>query len=162
MFYRCLHYHGGRSHPRCSGNRTSNEHSSITWHGRLRSSDLGSIGHLASVATVAASSFEMKLVDPSDLIASIDLSQWERLRTTRIHLNTTNSKSDLAYVEPCGSRGYPSATTQTQKHIENMRLDKDGERQVKSLQGKVQKLGDFIDTDAVSVYSFIRFVKCQS
>ncbi|KAF9249740.1 hypothetical protein DTO027I6_9492 [Penicillium roqueforti] len=119
----------------------------------------GSIGHLASAATVAASSFEMKLVDPSDLIASIDLSQWERLRTTRIHLNTTNSKSDLAYVEPCGSRGYPSATTQTQKHIENMRLDKDGERQVKSLQGKVQKLGDFIDTDALAPAEFLIGIK---
>lgn len=53
----------------------------------MRAPDLGSIGHLASAATVATSSFEMKLVDPSDLLAAIDLSQWENLRTTHIQLD---------------------------------------------------------------------------
>ena len=144
-------------------NRTSkgNEHPSIKWHSRLRSSDSGSIGHLASAATVAASYFEMKLVnDPRNLFASIDSSQWDRLRTTSIYLDTTNPKSDLTYIGSCGCPGYPSAMTQ-QMHIENRWLDKDGERQIKAFEAKCRDW-DFIDTDEVSVYFVIGFVKCHS
>lgn len=114
----------------------------------------GSIGHLASAATVAASSFEMKLVDPSDLLAAIDLSRWRQLTTASTHSDATSPKSDLIYVEPCGC-DYHRAGAQTQKQIEKPRLDIHGRGQTKSLQGKVQRLGDFVNTDAVRVYSFV-------
>ncbi|KAJ6146466.1 hypothetical protein N7497_008448 [Penicillium chrysogenum] len=114
----------------------------------------GSIGHLASAATVAASSFEMKLVDPSDLLAAMDLSRWRQLTTASTHSDATSPKSDLIYVEPCGC-DYHRAGAQTQKQIEKPRLDIHGRGQTKSLQGKVQRLGDFVNTDAVRVYSFV-------
>ncbi|KAJ5423117.1 hypothetical protein N7491_008333 [Penicillium cf. griseofulvum] len=110
----------------------------------------GSIGHLASAATVAASSFEMKLVDPSDLLAAIDLSQWDRL-TTSAYLDAPSSKSELAYVEPCDCGDYPRALTQRQQRKEKRRPGKHRDKHTKILQGKVQRLGDFIDTDAVRV-----------
>jgi hypothetical protein len=114
----------------------------------------GSIGHLASAATVAASSFEMKLVDPSDLLAAIDLSRWRHLTTPSMHSDATSPKSDLIYVEPCGC-DYHRAGAQTQKQIEKTRLEEDKRRQTKSILGKVQRLGDFANTDAVRVYSFV-------
>lgn len=117
-----------------------NEHSSMPWNSRLRPPDLGSIGHLASAATVAASSFKMKLVDPGDLLAAIDSSGRGQFRTASIHLDATNSKSDLTYVEPCDCGDYPIAVTETQKQIEKRPLDKDGGRQRKRLQGKIQRL----------------------
>lgn len=40
----------------------------------------GLIGNLASAATVAASSFEMKATDPTDLIKQIDMERWTKLR----------------------------------------------------------------------------------
>ncbi|CAI7604531.1 unnamed protein product [Penicillium discolor] len=113
----------------------------------------GSIGHLASAATVAASSFEMKLVDPSDLLAAIDLSQWGNLRTTHIQLDEAYPKSDVTYVELCNCDDYGRAAAQRQNQTEKRQLGTDGGRNTKVLQGKVQRLGDFVDTDAVRFYS---------
>lgn len=96
----------------------------------------------------------MKLVDPSDLLAAIDLSRWRQLTTASMHSDATSPKSDLIYVEPCGC-DYHRAGAQTQKQIEKPRLDIHGRGQPKSLQGKVQRLGDFVNTDAVRVYSFV-------
>ncbi|CRL28582.1 Aconitase-like core [Penicillium camemberti] len=84
----------------------------------------GSIGHLASAATVAASSFEMKL-------------------------------SDVTYVEPCDCGDYGRAATQRQNQTEKRRLGTDGGRNTKVLQGKVQRLGDFVDTDALAPAEFL-------
>ena len=118
----------------------------------MRAPDLGSIGHLASVATVAASSFEMKLVDPSDLLAAIDLRQWDNLRTINIQLDGAYPKSDVTYVEPSDCGDYGRAAAQRQNQTER-RLKTDGGRNTKVLQGKVQRLRDFVVTDAVRFYS---------
>ncbi|CAI7665794.1 unnamed protein product [Penicillium glandicola] len=115
----------------------------------------GSIGHLASAATVAASSFEMKLVDPSNVLAAIDLNRWESFRTASIHSDAIHSKSDLEYVEPCDCGDYSSAAAQRQKQTEKRRLGKNGGRETNILQGKVQRLGDFIDTDALAPAEFL-------
>lgn len=57
---------------------------------------LGAVGHLASAATVAASSFNMKLIDPGELLAAIDSARWEKLRRACINSDTRLSKCDLA------------------------------------------------------------------
>jgi hypothetical protein len=103
----------------------------------------------------------MKLVDPSDLLAAIDCSRWDRLRMST-NLDAISFKTGLAYVEPCGCGDYPSAKSQREQTKEQMRPVKNGDKQTKILQGKVQRLGDFIDTDAVRVYPFIVIVECQS
>ncbi|KXG52939.1 Aconitase/3-isopropylmalate dehydratase large subunit, alpha/beta/alpha [Penicillium griseofulvum] len=114
----------------------------------------GSVGHLASAATVAASSFEMKLVDPSDLLAAIDLSRWDRLRMST-NLDAISFKTGLAYVEPCGCGDHPSAKSQREQPKEQRRPDKHGDKQTKILQGKAQRLGNFIDTDALAPAEFL-------
>lgn len=44
---------------------------------------IGSIGHLASAATVAASSFNIRVTDPHKLLRSIDLRTWNGPREVK-------------------------------------------------------------------------------
>ncbi|PWY90353.1 aconitase family protein [Aspergillus sclerotioniger CBS 115572] len=92
----------------------------------------GSIGNLASAATVAASSFDMKLRDPHEFLSAIDLERWHSLRGISVSA-TEPAEDQLTYVEPNGS----DATTNTNSDTD-------------ILTGKVQRLGDFIDTDALA------------
>lgn len=108
----------------------------------------GAIGHLASAATVAASSFDMKVMDPQSFIDSIDLERWNSLRRGQI---VAPSKIEgLAYVEPSGSGDAEDKEHNTvgneaaAGNNDSISSDKD------IITGKVQRLEDFIDTDAVS------------
>lgn len=109
----------------------------------------GSIGHIASAATVAASSFEMKITDPQKLLASIDLDRWQSLKGTRPL--TVPSNGSPVYVEPSGSQNLPSYSQNSIcSNTESAHKDDIGSSGKDLLKGKVQRLGDFIDTDAVS------------
>jgi hypothetical protein len=105
----------------------------------------GSIGHLGSAATVAASSFEMKLTDPHDLLREINWERWISFRGMSALTANKGAASHLTYVEPSGS------PAQSQERPESTVFS--GYTQVsplpRTLGGKVQLLGDFIDTDAV-------------
>lgn len=59
----------------------------------------------------------------------------------------------MTYVEPCNCGDYGHAAAQRQNQTEKRQLGTDGGRNTKVLQGKVQRLGDFVDTDAVRFYS---------
>ncbi|KAF7156298.1 hypothetical protein CNMCM5623_009691 [Aspergillus felis] len=115
----------------------------------------GSIGHLGSAATVAASSFEMKLTDPHDLLSGIDWERWISLRGTSGPTANTGAASRLTYVEPSGS---PALS-----HVRAESSIFSGYTQEppfpKTLGGKVQLLGDFIDTDAMAPAEFLMDMK---
>lgn len=66
----------------------------------------GSIGHLVSSATVAASSFEMKLTDPNDLLCGIDWARWMSLRGPFGLTARMSAASHLTYVEPNNSPAF--------------------------------------------------------
>ena len=109
----------------------------------------GSIGNLASAATVAASSFEMKLKDPHEFLETIDLERWHTLRGFSVSA-TDSTQDHISYMEPSGS-----ATAET-KNVgpTDVKLEVDTSETADSsssdvMTGKVQRLGDFIDTDAV-------------
>jgi hypothetical protein len=53
---------------------------------------IGPIGHLASAATVAASSFGMRVTDLHDLLAAIDPNVWSEFR----RVETSEEQSILA------------------------------------------------------------------
>ncbi|KAJ5128157.1 hypothetical protein N7448_008936 [Penicillium atrosanguineum] len=119
----------------------------------------GSIGHLGSAATVAASSFQMRLTDPDDLIGSIDLSRWQNLKRTVHSKKGTPSSKVLEYVEPSGD-------TQTSSDVavfshkndimdSQLQLNANVSDTQRILRGKVQNLGDFIDTDALAPADFL-------
>ena len=108
----------------------------------------GSIGHLSSAATVAASSFGMKLRDPYDLLGAIDTRRWESLRRSR----TGSSVDSVVYVEPNGSDPQVLETTRSAESSQTVPaggLTHNASFTTQTLTGKIQRLGDFIDTDAV-------------
>ncbi len=108
----------------------------------------GAIGSIASAVTVAASSFGMTITDPSSLLDDIDQ---ERLQAI---LGTGSGVKDFPqYVEPPSIS--PAATADTQAVIEPLQREAafSGEERSRSSQvinGMVQTLGDFIDTDALA------------
>lgn len=116
----------------------------------------GSIGHLSSAATVAASSLEMKLRDPHELLAAINLDRWNEMRGNAKKVKSGDTRAGLEYVEPSGSVSASSGPEQGDvldqptTLIQNQQPAKFAKGEI--LKGKVQVLGDFIDTDAVCPY----------
>ncbi|GLA95038.1 hypothetical protein AtubIFM57143_002033 [Aspergillus tubingensis] len=116
----------------------------------------GSIGNLASAATVAASSFEMKLKDPHEFLETIDLERWHTLRgfsmsaidSTQDHISYMEpSGSATAEIKNAGSTDVKSSEVDTSETADSSSSD--------VMTGKVQRLGDFIDTDALAPAQFL-------
>lgn len=132
----------------------------------------GAIGHISSAATVAASSFDMKITDPQPLLDKISHTRLlDMLDYQSPSIPTSpkgRSRKPVSYVEPssAGTEVVDNNASQSPRTQLDTGLDevKQGTKvnQVSSeaptlakaiLQGKVQSLGDFIDTDAVrSIY----------
>jgi hypothetical protein len=122
----------------------------------------GAIGNLASAVSVAASSFDMKVTNPKSFLDEIDL---ERVSKLLGHRSKIKPRKFPNYVEPSGDKDskhsddvLPStleanlastATPVTPSQTNS--ISKQSLTSSDILHGKVQILGDFIDTDAVSV-----------
>jgi aconitase B len=121
----------------------------------------GAIGHLGSAATVAASSFGMKITDPIDLLDAISQ---PRLQDILNH-KSPNIKTPLkrpfthpvTYVEP----GASTTATENPRTLPEAGLNDATQEEADLvsplsplaktvLSGKIQRLPDFVDTDAVS------------
>ncbi|PVI02551.1 aconitase iron-sulfur domain-containing protein [Periconia macrospinosa] len=110
----------------------------------------GAIGSITSAVTVAASSFDMKITDPTPLIDRIDHDRLQELLGIDFSM-----KSIIQYVEPSarnvitvasGKRSNPGRPEPHQSDEQALTQDFNH----KSINGKVQTLGDFIDTDALA------------
>jgi hypothetical protein len=135
----------------------------------------GAIGHISSAATVAASSFDMKITDPHPLLDKISHKRLLDLldyQSPSIPASPKGqSRKPISYVEPssAGTEAVDNNASQSLRTQLDTGLDevKQGGKvnQISSeaptlakaiLQGKVQSLGDFIDTDAVrSIYPIL-------
>lgn len=104
----------------------------------------GAIGNLASAATVAASAFEMKVTDPTPLIRKIDWERWNRLR--RYRPSKESLSVQLCYVEPAGREAETHAVPSRAEGADTISTSAPSNGRI---QGKVQRLEDYIDTDAV-------------
>jgi hypothetical protein len=115
---------------------------------------------LASAATVAASSFDMKITDPRELLDAIDLDQLQKfLGYQPLGPDSTIPQESLQYVEPFGADtdeqqtvagDHASHEQAPQQNVETTSEDvKEAPGEV--IKGRALRLGDFIDTDAVSV-----------
>ncbi|TDH71346.1 hypothetical protein CCR75_007354 [Bremia lactucae] len=119
----------------------------------------GSIGHLSSAAVVAASSFDMEVVDPLPYLNKISKDVFDRYRN---------------WVEPDASTPSRAKTPETYTITEPkpvLALPNDDERQQQAKEqaavaeleavlppkfcGKVQQFGDNIDTDAIIPAQFM-------
>jgi hypothetical protein len=98
----------------------------------------------------------MRLKDPHELLASIDLDRWDSLRGVSKFLEAGNSENELKYVEPYGHATIESNISQKQKTenvaaAEPTKINSLGVGE-ETLSGKVNRLGDYIDTDAVCLH----------
>ncbi|GFP54384.1 putative aconitate hydratase [Trichoderma asperellum] len=116
----------------------------------------GSIANLASAATVAASSFSMKIIDPHSFLEDIDM---EKLRDYLgyIPLEITpdcQTQSQLQYSEPYSQSSNMEETRVAQEAVS---LPHFGFQSVKTeaIKGRVLRLGDFVDTDAIIPSKFL-------
>lgn len=125
----------------------------------------GSIGSLASAVTVAASSLRMKITDPRPFLEEIDQ---DRLHDILGYRPKSASTSSPIYVEPNDHEreksteqigGMPTDTTSSKFGEEAALVNAPIISEIEPapsnylIQGRVQRLGDFIDTDAVSLPS---------
>ncbi|KAK4958728.1 hypothetical protein LTR10_003524 [Elasticomyces elasticus] len=108
----------------------------------------GAIGSVSTAVTVAASSFNMTITDPTPLLDSLD---YERLRSLLV--TPPQQTTEVQYVEPpaavAPSNRAPSGSTD-QEHTAEPKLQQRKAAKRPLIEGKVQTLGDFIDTDALA------------
>ncbi|KAI1646814.1 aconitase family protein [Daldinia loculata] len=117
-----------------------------------------SIGNLASAATVAASSFKMVITNPQALLDAIDPARFDALKG-RGSLQTI-STTPPGYVEPASvdhSRDSQPNDVVFNDNVQmsNNMVETAGELHGNKIKGKIQKLGDFIDTDALAPAQFL-------
>ncbi|KAK1238937.1 hypothetical protein MKX08_005998 [Trichoderma sp. CBMAI-0020] len=131
----------------------------------------GSIGNLASAATVAASSFSMAVANPQHFIDQIPAERWEFM-TGRGSLKGVSSGQEPNWVEPASPgeaapseselvvdqlaistlQGNETINTSEKKTGDSKQQDK---RDNATIHGKIQRLGDFVDTDALAPAQFL-------
>ena len=95
----------------------------------------GSLAHLASAATVAASSVGMQITDPRPLLAQIDQERFARL----LHRDDAKTRTyEVQVSEPTVTvAGATGASAET------------GAAKGAVITGRVQRFGDHVDTDAI-------------
>ncbi|KAI1866711.1 uncharacterized protein JN550_007564 [Neoarthrinium moseri] len=114
----------------------------------------GSIGNLASAATVAASSFDMKMTSPNELVARISDEQWERVKGK-------GSLSSATRIEPQWVEPPEPVVESREEHVHAAQAISDSSPStadtgsLDNIQSKVYRLGDFIDTDALAPAQFL-------
>ncbi|KAK8128960.1 aconitase family protein [Apiospora sp. TS-2023a] len=121
----------------------------------------GSIGNLASAATVAASSFEMKMTSPNDLVAMISDEQWEKVKGKGSLSSGPMVKPQwVEPPEPTAAADANLSQNEATSNDTNEGTEKSGEEggatpKLQNITSKVYRLGDFIDTDALAPAQFL-------
>ncbi len=103
----------------------------------------GSLAHLASGATVAASAVQMKIADPRPLLAKIDQDRYAQILGRTLasqvpHVRSTEPAPALSKAHAQASGGTAAVSAE--------------------VRGKVQRFGDNIDTDAIIPGEFCHLV----
>jgi aconitate hydratase/homoaconitate hydratase len=103
----------------------------------------GSLAHLASGATVAASALTMKIADPRPLLARIDQDRYAKILGRRAASEVPNVRA----AEPAPALAKSSAKAAGGAAAASAEL-----------RGKVQRFGDNVDTDAIIPGAFCHLV----
>uniref|UniRef100_C9K7B9 Aconitase AMT8 n=1 Tax=Alternaria alternata TaxID=5599 RepID=AMT8_ALTAL len=116
----------------------------------------GAVGHICSAATVAASSFNMTLTDPCDLLNDVSETTFkEYLARCKVARGGSESKlaggkqaNNVQYIEPCllgenarSAEGEVPALEAAAVSLDDARLG--------SINSRIYKLDDYVDTDAI-------------
>ena len=109
----------------------------------------GSIANLASAACVAASSFEMKVVDPKELLERVDPGRFRAILGHVVDEKVVSFK--LSEPEP--KVGTPSSL---KSRMVGLATEEDSNGPTSTIiEGKVQRFGDHVDTDAIIPAEFM-------
>ncbi|KAL7934638.1 aconitase iron-sulfur domain-containing protein [Trichoderma chlorosporum] len=128
----------------------------------------GSIGNLASAATVAASSFQMTVTNPQHFIDLIPPERWELLNG-RGSLKGKISRKEPDWVEPAStveettteSIGNPTTSLTQQDDLTDTDVtaeqtaNQQEKKEDKIIRGRIQRLDDFVDSDALAPAQFL-------
>jgi hypothetical protein len=106
----------------------------------------GAIGNLASAATVAASSFEMRLRDPGFLLARVDVKRFAKICGNGDAMELAN--------EPTFSEPQPSGKRYGAQAPEGASLTKGPLPTLAPVKARYQRFGDNVDTDAITPGAF--------
>ena len=106
----------------------------------------GSLAWLASAATVAASSVEMKIADPRPLLAQVDQDRFNKLLFRNVSRRIYEVQPVEPSVEVASASGGHSAS---------------GGKAGKQVTGRVQRFGDHVDTDAIIPGEFCHLTKLE-
>lgn len=115
----------------------------------------GSFGSLASAATVAASSFDMAITSPDSLVAQIADSVWEKVKG-KGSLHDSITLPEPHWVEPPGADADEGSEVDSLEDGDKPDGSENGDESsaetasLGTIKSKVYRLGDFVDTDAVS------------
>ena len=106
----------------------------------------GSLAHLASAATVAASAAEMKVTDPRPLLAAIDQDRFRRILGERKARRTPEVQvvEPKPHLAPAGATARPARSGKAARAA--ARENTAAARVVKA---RIQRFGDNVDTDAI-------------
>ncbi|KAJ1813022.1 hypothetical protein LPJ75_003366, partial [Coemansia sp. RSA 2598] len=121
----------------------------------------GSIANLASAATVAASSFNMRVTNPRELLDMIDRERFNRMldiwmdKAEEIVISEPNPVLEETRGETIAARD-TSAVSESSNDGEQQPIDKSN-----MITGKVQRFGDNVDTDAIIPAQFMPGVSDQ-
>jgi 3-isopropylmalate dehydratase small subunit len=107
----------------------------------------GSLAYLASAATVAASSAELKVADPRPLLANIDVARYEKILGRDARRPLPEVRVTEPEVQTAGSGGAGSGTA--------------GNLAARTVEGRVQRFGDAVDTDAIIPGAFCHLTKLE-
>ena len=106
----------------------------------------GSLAWLASGATVAAASVDMKAADPRPWLSKIDQARYERL----LHRDATKPLPEVRSAEP-------TVDVVAAKAAAGLGVSANGRR----LEGRVQRFGDQVDTDAIIPGQFCHLTQLE-
>ncbi|KAH8898952.1 aconitase iron-sulfur domain-containing protein [Thozetella sp. PMI_491] len=114
----------------------------------------GSIGNLASAATVAASSFDMKMVSPQPFIDMISEEQWDKFKGKGSIFS--GPVVEPKWVEPAEPASVEDAGATADAAPEAESSEEAAPEAIEtSIKSTIFRLGDFIDTDALAPAQFL-------
>ncbi|OMH78463.1 putative aconitate hydratase [Zancudomyces culisetae] len=115
----------------------------------------GSICNLASSATVAASSFGMKITDPTDLVNLVNKDRYKEMLSEWLEgpQDFVISEPNPTFISASAATSTTAADNVAESASENAPATKAASTSI--ISGKVQRFGDNIDTDAIIPAQFM-------
>lgn len=115
---------------------------------------LGSFGHLSSAVVCAASSFSMSVVDPRPILLELDYEVLKQYKGGSSQMVV----AEIDYTEPIFKKSKPTKQSihfNVEDKLENRAPREIARPRLPLIKSRIARLGEFIDTDAVSFICYL-------